>query len=103
MRKMIDSCVRFAQPDAYPAAGVPGSSEVWIQSKRPINEGGGSVQVTDHERERVAASREGNRVVPPCVSRPPRQSFSFGDFSDAIGHPAIDLAPCVTPGSHAIG
>jgi hypothetical protein len=68
---------------------------IWLISLCPI---------PDHERERLAASRERERRRHPTqLSRLPSQSFSYGDFPSAVGYPSIDLAPCVAPGSQCHG
>src|SRR5205823_14076031 len=53
--------------------------------------------------ERMAASREGDGIVLAQLRGPASQSGAFGELSRAIGHPAVDLAPEMTPRRHRIG
>ena len=53
--------------------------------------------------ERMAATSERNRIVCAQLDGPPGQTGTFGNFLRSIDHPAIDLAPEITPGRHRIG
>src|SRR3546814_16298000 len=52
--------------------------------------------------EGVAGAREGDRIVLAQFDGAPGQTRSLGHLLRAVMRPAIDLAPDVTPGRHAI-
>jgi len=51
----------------------------------------------------MTSSRERHSIVPAEFHRPPRQAGALGDLPGPIGHPAIHLAPEMTPRRHAVG
>src|SRR3546814_2663313 len=52
--------------------------------------------------EGVAGAREGDRIVLAQFDSAPGQTRSLGHLLRAVMRPAIDLAPDVTPGRHAM-
>jgi hypothetical protein len=50
----------------------------------------------------MAGARECHRIVPAQLDGALDQARSLGELAGAIAHPAVDLAPEVTPGSHPI-
>ncbi|MDT4825257.1 hypothetical protein FQZ97_585350 [compost metagenome] len=51
----------------------------------------------------MPAARQRHRIIPADRHRQTRKPRALGDLSSPIGHPAIQLAPEVAPGCHAIG
>src|SRR5712691_8672009 len=103
MRKMINRHVRLAEPDTDPPAGIPSPRQIWIEQESPVNEGGGGIQVANDKCEGVSTPRERDCIILAQFRRLPCKTRSFCDFSNAVHHPAIDLAPAVAPSGHAVG
>ena len=82
---------------------VPGRCEVRIEHQSPVDQCSPAIDVVSEMGERMAASREGDGIVLAQLRGPASQSGAFGELSRAIGHPAVDLAPEMTPRRHRIG
>ena len=74
-----------------------------FEHQRPIEQGDAAIEITGEMAERMAASREGDRIVLAQLHGPPGQSNPLRDFSRVIRHPSIDFAPEMTPRRHPVG
>src|SRR5262245_64146916 len=103
MRKMIDRCVQLAEPNAYPAAGVPCPRQVWIKRQGAINKACSGVMVADNKGKRVGAPGEGDCIIRAQLRCPACQLLRLSGIPNGVSHPAIDLAPGMAPSRHPIG
>jgi hypothetical protein len=58
----LDGIVWFAAPDSQEAAEVPGSREVRIEQRRPIEQHDAAIEIADEMRERRPQARSTLRL-----------------------------------------
>src|SRR6266436_5101369 len=71
--------------------------------RKPPRNQAAAIQLAGEMGKRMSAPRERDGVVLAQFHREARQSNAFRDFLRPIGHPAIYLAPEMTPGRHCMG
>ena len=62
------------------AAEIPGGRQVGIEHQRPVEQCDAAVEVAAEMAERVAAAREGDRIVLAQLHRPAGQASALGDL-----------------------
>ena len=75
---MLDGAVGFAVPDPQKAAEEPGGRQVRIEHQRPVEQGDAAIEVAGEMGERMAASRERDRIVAAEFDGPAGQSRALG-------------------------
>ena len=86
---MLDGAVGFAVPDPQKSAEEPGGRQVGIEHHRPVVQGDAAIEVAGEMGERMAASRERDRVVAPQFDGPAGQARALGSLPlriDASSH-----------------
>src|ERR1700682_819084 len=101
--EVLNGAVGLAVPDPQISTKEPGGRQVWIEHEGPIKQSDATIKVAGEMGERVAASRERDRIVSAQLDGPARQSSTLGGLPRAIDHPAIDLAPEMAPRRHRMG
>lgn len=96
-REVLDRPVRVAGPDSWEPAEKPSSRKIRIEYKRPVEQGDAAIKVADEMVEHCTASREGDRIFVAQLDGPASQPGTFSRLLRAIIHPAVELAPEVTP------
>src|SRR6266566_2893031 len=100
---MFDSYVWLAEPYSRPAAVVPCRCQVSVESDSPIDQGRSAFCVADYTSECVSRKSERYRIILSQLRPAPSEPRGFGGLLRGIDHPAVHLAPHVTPRGHRIG
>src|SRR5690606_11452563 len=79
-RKILDRTIRIATLGSQEAAKEPGSRQVGIESKSPVNERNAQLEVPRQMRKRVAASRESDGVFLAKLNGSAGKACAFGDL-----------------------
>lgn len=80
----------------------PRGREVRIEHQCPVKKGDAVNEAPAEMRERMTASRKGDRVAPAKADGSTRQSSAVGYLPRAIGHPTVNFAPENAPSRHSI-
>ena len=75
---MLDGAVGFAVPDPQKSAEEPGRRQVGIEHHRPVVQGDAAIEVASEVGERMAASRQRDRIVAPEFDGPAGQPRALG-------------------------
>ena len=87
-RKVLDGAVGFAVPDPQKSAKKPAGRQVGIEHHRPVVQGDADIEVAGEVGERMAASRQRDRIVAPEFDGPASQARALGRLPlGSIIHP----------------